>query len=206
MPSINWLTKVIYVPISYLTNLGGGIYELDVDQFRLDLKDIEDSEDGMTFPRTHVHNTQVTLSGVTYARTVEIINGYTIEFENGSYTVKCTGANHNVADVKVVNSVSLLIGNSAGLITVTSGSGVTAQDKEDIASLVWEELQANHTTAGSLALALNELLKHTKNRWKIDNNQLTVYDNDGTTPLRVFDLKDSAGAPTETSPYERVPV
>lgn len=206
MPSINWLTKVIYVPQSYLTNLGGGIYELNVDEFRLDLKDIEDSEEGMTFPRTHVHNTQVTLSGVTYARTVEIINGYTIEFQNGNYTVKCVGANHNVGDVKVVNSVSLLIGNSAGLITVTSGSGVTSQDKADIAALVWEELQADHETAGSLALAITELLKHTKNRWKIENNRLTVYDDDGVSVLHRFDLKDEAGAPTNDAPYERIPV
>jgi hypothetical protein len=36
----------------------------------------------MAFPSTHIHNTAVTLSGVTYARTVEIINGYTIDFED----------------------------------------------------------------------------------------------------------------------------
>lgn len=127
--SINWATKVISVPRADLTNLGGGIYELDVDAFRLELKDIEDSEIGQVFASTHRHNTEVTLSGVTYARTVEIINGYTIEFEDvGSpYTVKCVGANHNIADVKVVNQVSLIIGNSAGLIAVdTGGSGLTA--------------------------------------------------------------------------------
>lgn len=141
MLSINWLTKVIFIPQADLTNLGGGIYELDVNAFRLELKDIEDSEIGQVFPATHQHNTEVTLSGVTYARTVEIINGYTIEFENGSYTVKCVGANHNIGDVKVVNSVSLLIGNSAGLITVVSGSGVTPTDKQDIADLVRTDLE-----------------------------------------------------------------
>lgn len=152
--SINWGTKVITVPQADLTNLGGGIYELDVDAFRLELKDNEDSEIGQVYPATHTHNTQVTLSGVTYARTVEIINGYTVTFENGSYTVKCVGANHNLGDVKTVNSVSLLIGNSAGLITVVSGSGVTTQDKEDIASLVWEELVASHDTAGTTGKTL----------------------------------------------------
>ena len=159
MITIDWPTGVITVPQSYLTNLGGGIYELDVDQFRLDLKDLEDDAEGISWPATHIHNTQVTLAGVTYARTVEIINGYTVEFENGTYTVKCVGANHNIGDVKVVNSVSLLIGNSAGLIVVTSGSGVTAQDKEDIASLVWEQMVADHTTAGTTGKELNDAKK-----------------------------------------------
>ena len=125
MVTIDWPTGVISVPQSYLSSLGGGIYELDVDQFRLDLKALEDDSDGIMWPPTHIHNTQVTLSGVTYARTVEIINGYTIEFEDTGtpYTVKCVGANHNIGDVKVVNNVSLLIGNSAGLIVGTSGVG-----------------------------------------------------------------------------------
>ena len=135
MITINWATKVISVPQSYLTDLGGGVYEFDVDQFRLDLKDLEDSEEGMMFPSTHNHNTTVTLSGVTYARTFEVINGYTIEFEDGSYTVKCVGANHNIGDVKVVNSVSLLIGNSAGLIQVSSGSGLSSEQAEQLVKI-----------------------------------------------------------------------
>ncbi len=131
--SIEWSTKIISVPQADLTNLGGGVYELDVDAFRLELRDLEDSEAGMVELPTHTHNTSVTLSGVTYARTVEIINGYTVEFEDGQYTVKCVGANHNIGDVKVVNQVSLLIGNSAGLIEVNTGGGggTTAQD-------IWE--------------------------------------------------------------------
>lgn len=132
--SIDWSTKVITVPQADLTSLGGGVYEHDIDAFRLELKDIEDSEVGMVFPKTHNHNTAVTLSGVTYARTFEVINGYTIEYEDtGSpYTVKCVGANHNIADVKVVNQVSLLIGNSAGLIQVTSGSGLSTEEHNQL--------------------------------------------------------------------------
>lgn len=122
--SINWATQVISIPQSNLINLWGGIYELDVDTFRLALKDIEDNNDGISFPDTHRHNTEVTLSWTTFARTFEIINGYTVEFEYlwTPYTVKCTGANHNIGDVKVVNAVSLIIWNSAWLI-VTSGGG-----------------------------------------------------------------------------------
>lgn len=128
--SVNWGTKVIYVPKADLTPLGGVLYGLDLDDFRLALKNLEDSDEGMPFLDTHRHNTSITLSGVTYSRFVEIINGYTVEFEDGQYTVVCSGANHNLADVKVANQVSLIIGNAAGLITVTSGSGLSGQEHE----------------------------------------------------------------------------
>lgn len=138
MISVNWATKVITVPRADLSFVSAGLYQLDVDAFRLALKDIEDSADGMAYPDTHKHNTAVILSGVTYSRTFEIINGYTVLFEDlGPYTVRCVGANHNIADVKVVNQVSLLVGNSAGLITVATGAGPTAAE---IADAVWAKV------------------------------------------------------------------
>lgn len=146
--SVNWNSRIIVVPQNYLTNLGNDIYELDVNQFRLDLKDLEDSEDGMQFPSTHQHNTQVLLSGSVYARTFEIINGYKVQFEQGFYTVKCTGANHNIGDVKVVNSVSLIINNSAGLIV--SGSGVLPGDITSIINGVWNSQLEGAITAVQL--------------------------------------------------------
>lgn len=137
--SINWATKVISIPQSYLTNLGGGIYELDTDQFRLDLKDLEDSEEGIAHLDTHSHNAAVTVSGVTLAQVLIIINGYTVTFENGTYAVNFVGSNNNLYDVTNVNSVSIRPFNSAGLIQVTSGSGVLPQDIVDIAVAVWSD-------------------------------------------------------------------
>lgn len=163
--SIDWASGVISVPQADLTNLGGGVYELDVDAFRLELKDLEDSEAGMAFPTTHNHNTEVTLSGVTYARVVEVLSPYTVEFEDGSYTVACVGANHNLSDVKVVNSVSLIIGNSAGLIVVTSGSGLSVEQATQLEEL-WRihgleagtDLVVDSTsrTAGAIAQTIGE--------------------------------------------------
>jgi hypothetical protein len=153
--SITWGTKEITVPQSYLTSLGGNKYELDVDQFRLDLKALEASEAGMPFADTHSHNTTVELSGVTYARSVEVKNGYTVNFEDGTYQVSCVGANHNLGDVKTVDNVSLLIGNSAGLIQVSSGSGVLPSDIVDIADAVWDEAISEHVVAGSTGEALD---------------------------------------------------
>lgn len=147
-PSIHWGTKVITVPQADLTLVSGTLYELNVDVFRLNLKNIEDAEDGMAHPDTHRHNTSVTLSGVTYARTFEIINGYTVTFEDtGSpYTVRLTGANHNIADVtNYTSEVSLIVGNSAGL--VSGGSGGTAAE-------VWQYAVENSMTAEQLLRVL----------------------------------------------------
>jgi len=123
MITIDWATKIISIPTTYLTPLGGSAYELDTDQFRLDLKDLEDDEEGIIFEDTHRHNTEVVLSGVTYARTFEIINGYTVTFQDGQYSVSLTGSNNNIADVMNLNQVSLRSNNSAGLQTVATGGG-----------------------------------------------------------------------------------
>lgn len=114
--SINHATKVIYIPKDFLTHIAGNLYELDVNELRLALKDFEDNEDWIFLKDTHRHNSEVTISGVTYARTFEIINGYTVTFEDGQYNVRCVGANHNLADVKNLNQVSLIVGNAAGLV------------------------------------------------------------------------------------------
>lgn len=128
--TINWSTKVINVPQADLLSLGGGIYELDVDDFRLELKNLEDSEAGMAFPDTHRHNTEVVLGGLTLARVVEIINGYTVTFEDGQYAVSLVGANNNIADVTNVNQVSVRANNSAGLIVAGGGGGGASWDDE----------------------------------------------------------------------------
>ncbi|MCK5017710.1 MAG: hypothetical protein KAS32_11665 [Candidatus Peribacteraceae bacterium] len=116
--TINWGTKVITVPKADMTLVQSTpveIYELDLDAFRLVLKDIEDSEEGMVFPDIHNHNTEVTIGSITLARVVEILNGYTITFEDGQYAVDLVGANSNVMDVINANQVSVRANNSAGL-------------------------------------------------------------------------------------------
>jgi len=132
--TIDWDTKVISVPQADLTPIEGTLYELDVDAFRLELKALEDTEEGMNFPDTHRHNTEVVIAGATYARTVEIINGYTVTFENGSYRVRLAGANNNILDVANLNSVSIAPQNSAGLI-VTEGAATNALTRNEFIAL-----------------------------------------------------------------------
>jgi len=129
--SITYATLVIYVPKTYLNLESGTIYSLDSDVFRLDLKGLEDDEEGIAHPDTHRHNPEVTIAGVTYAKTIEIINNYSVEFEDGQYTVIIEGSNNNFHDVLngilVQNQVQVIPTNSAGLI-VAGGAGATAEE------------------------------------------------------------------------------
>ena len=116
--TINWPTGVISIPKADMTLLQSTpteIRQLNLDTFRLILKDLEDGEEGMPWPKTHNHNTTVTVGGVTLARVVELINGYTVTFEDGQYAVNLVGANSNVGDRVNVNQVSVRSANSAGL-------------------------------------------------------------------------------------------
>lgn len=144
--SIDYTTGVIFILQADLTPISGTLYELDVETFRRELLDLQDDESGMAWPDTHRHNSEVTIAGVTYSQFVEIINGYRIEFEDGLYSVRLVGANNNLWDVQsgilVQNSVQVIPTNSAGLITVTQGSGVTAQDKLDIADALLDRAAA----------------------------------------------------------------
>lgn len=99
---------------------------------------------------------------------------------------------------------------------------------EDITKSVLEEPLIDHATSGSLAeqvamikadtasilvsesaivIMLDTLLKYQRNRTRIDtaNAQLVIYDDDGTTPLTTFDLKDFNGMPSVQEVCERIP-
>ena len=180
MINIDWGAKIINIPQADLISLGGNIYELDVDAFRLILKDLEDSIEGMSFPDTHRHNTIVTVAGVTLARVIEIINGYTITFENAQYAVNLVGANSNIPDVANVNQVSIRSFNTAGLIQV--GSGVLPQDISDIADAVWDETSTEHLAQQSMG-----------RRLELTSLQVTVSGIDITTSGMKTDFDDFKG-------------
>lgn len=163
-----------------LTHISGDLYELDTAAFRLELKDLEDSEDGMPFPDTHIHNVPVTVAGVTYSRTIEIINGYSITFEDtGSpYTVRLVGSNNNIFDVEngILNptdGVTVVSSNSGGLI-VTDSSGITPQIESDVADLRKAAFNRVHTDPST--------------------GVMTIYDDDDATPLKSGDIYEDTGA------------
>ena len=145
--SVAWPTKIINVPKADMTLVSSSPFEvrqLDIDVFRLTLKDREDDEEGQPWPTTHNHNAAVTVGGVTLAQVVELINGYTVTFEDGSYAVNLVGANSNIGDVVNLNTVSVRAANSAGLTDL------------NLENVVWNALTAGHTTAGTTGKALTD--------------------------------------------------
>ncbi len=118
---IDWGNKIIHVPKSdtvLVQSTPTEIRQLDVDVFRLLLKDLEDSSEGIAFPTTHSHTAPISVGGVSLARVIEFINGYSITFENGQYAINLIGANTNLGDVVNVNQVSIRSSNSAGLVNL----------------------------------------------------------------------------------------
>jgi len=117
--SIDWPSSVISIPKADTTLVDAGppeIRSLDLNTLRLALKDLEDSEAGMVWLKTHNHSAPLTVGGVQLARVVEILSPYTITFEDGNYQVNLINANSNVSDVTNLNSVGIRSANSGGLI------------------------------------------------------------------------------------------
>lgn len=116
-------TKIINILKADLTLLQTNpieVYEMDINWFRLQLKDIEDDPfKGVFLEDTHSHFTEVVLGGLTFARVVQILSPYTITFEDGQYAVNLVGANSNIADKINPNQVSIRSYNSAGLVNAT---------------------------------------------------------------------------------------
>jgi len=216
-------THVITIPQSDLTFLSGTLWQLDTNWFRLQLKDWEDSEQGIVHPKTHNHNTAITIAGVTYARAIEILAPYTIQFEDlghPGYTVLLTGSNNNIfaEGIVVTNHNSILGQNSAGLIQVTSGSGLSTEEhdklmeiEEDIATetnatankdAVIAEVNANEAKLDGIILTLSTLgdditdsqvmietiEKLTGNKVTKTGDVITIYEANGSTIWRRYNL------------------
>lgn len=161
--TINPATKVITIPQSDLTPVAGTLYELDTNQFRRDVMALMDDEDYIWMDNPFIHNTEVTVAGTTFARTIEFVNGYSVEFENGSYTVRLSGSNNNIFDVEngilVQNSVQVIAQNSAGLIAIQQIEAMVVR----IGRIVGNRLKDN------------------------GDGTATIYADDGLTPLYTLD-------------------
>lgn len=148
--SIDPATFIISVPKADLTLVQSSpfeVRELDLNWFRLQLKAYEAETYGMYLLKTHDHNTEVSLGGLTFARVIEILPPYTITFENGNYAVNLVNANSNVSDKTNLNQVQVRSANSAGLVASTAA--ITATDALAIATAVWDKLTADHATSGT---------------------------------------------------------
>lgn len=150
--SIDYATKVISVPQSDCTLVSGTVYSMDTETvFRQSVMALLADENHIWMPDAYAHNTQYTIAGVTYARSISIINGYSVQFTpDAQWSVVLEGSNNDIWDVingiLVQNQVQVIPTNSAGLIVASTGGGTTAQE-------IWEYL----LTSGQQAQA--ELIK-----------------------------------------------
>ena len=142
----DWPSGVFTVPKADTTLVSIGppeIREFDVNDLRTAMRVLGASEAGMPWPESHFNTGEYTLSGFVYARGFGIINNYSVTFEDGQYTVNLFGANHNIADVKNANQVSIAVQNSGGLLVGDGGGGTTAAE-------VWEHPVEGGWTAEQL--------------------------------------------------------
>ena len=135
--SLDPATKVITIPKADLTFVSGNLYELDVAAFKVELGALLDNEGYIWMEDAFEHNTEFEVAGTTFARTVQLINGYSVTFEDGSYAVRLAGANNNLFDMENdilnMNNVQVIAQNSAGL--VNPGKPLTAQETRDAMGL-----------------------------------------------------------------------
>ena len=208
--TIDRATKIISVPQADLTLITGTLYELNTNQFRKDLKALEASEEGMVELDTHIHNTAVTVAGTTFARTVEIINGYSIQFTpNSQWTVRLAGSNNNIFDVEngilVQNQVQVIAQNSAGLIQ----TDVPAELTEAHISATYEP----NTTSLRMSVWLERLgvtvlvpTSCTVNWYNFDGSLLFTVSNSSPDAQGTFDITRTQALNASTAYYAEVSV
>ena len=141
--TVNWITRIIEVPTADLTLVSGTRYSLDMADFLTEIRRLEwEFTGGLWAPPMLDHtNTKKDFAGADYAPFDELINNYQVMFTGLATRVDLIGSNNNINDVLVDNGVSVIPSNSAGLQVkyIDTGSGVTEQDKLDIADRVWDK-------------------------------------------------------------------
>lgn len=158
--SLNPATKRFTVPEADLNLVGGTLYSLDTDGFRKEVNSLLSSEPYIWMPDAYTHNTEVTVAGTTFARTIEFINGYSVEFDDagGPYSVRLEGSNNNIFDIEngilVQNLIQVIPTNSAGLIR-----GDEPAAPADVATAVWAADPATNTDDGTMGGLIVGLLQ-----------------------------------------------
>jgi len=121
--SIDWATYTINIARADMLLLQSNpieVRQLDLTELHVALRALEDDALGMVHPSTHNYKGPTTISGVTLAQVVEVLDPYSVTFEDGQYAVNVTNGNSNIADKVNINNVGVRTANSAGLQDLTS--------------------------------------------------------------------------------------
>lgn len=130
--SIDFPTKIIFVPQADCTLVSGQLYKLPTKTvFRAQVIALAAAEEGVVFPPPIDHNADYTVFGITYAPKVEVINGYSVTFTpDTQWSVLLEESNNNIADIEAgvlnPNNVTVVPNNSAGAQIFSTGSGLSA--------------------------------------------------------------------------------
>lgn len=129
--SVNWVTRVITIPVSSMISLGDDGYELQADSFWRELRRLEWAfADGLWAPQILRHADTRTLAGATFVPENEIINGFTVLMDPLAKKVFLRGDNNNIIDVIVFNGVSVIPSNTAGnTVTFVNNSPAPSQQQ-----------------------------------------------------------------------------
>lgn len=160
----------------------------------------EQSELGIQYPSIAEATGKTDLGGgVISDITITLLDSWQIEHLSGSYQAVIKGGQIvgglGGNPIKYIAGVQVkMIQSTAGIIaTVTTGSGVTEQDKLDIADKVWDELMTDHTIQDSFSDIVN-IIKSSQINKRVTNEILktiTLYKDDGNTILKEFDYSEN---------------
>jgi len=145
--SVDYIQKIVTIPAADLAVISGNDYNLDMADFHKEIRRLEWVFNSGLWAIQILDHTiaKLNFAGADYAPFDEIINGYVVQFEAGIERVNLLGSNNNLVDILVYTGVSVVPSNSAGLQVVATGSGVTAQDKIDIANLSRDTILGTET-------------------------------------------------------------
>jgi hypothetical protein len=146
-------TKVYSIPQADLSLVSGTLYSADTDALRIEMMSLLASEAYIWMQDSYNHNTEVVVAGVTYARTLTTLNGYSYTFTPDSqWSVRLEGSNNDFFDIEAgflnQNQVQVIPTNSAGLI-VNEGQSLGQADLDNIEDTVWNAAKTDHEVAGS---------------------------------------------------------
>jgi len=97
---------------------------------------------------------------------------------------------------------ALSVGQYVVEYVVTDSGGITARVAED---LIVRDI-ARDSVLSLVQSDMSIVKKVETGRWRIVNNQMVFYDDDGVTPVLTFNLLDDAGNPSSERVFERVRV
>lgn len=210
--TINWLTKVITIPLSDLMLTEGVNYTLNVDYAHDEIRRLEwEFAGGLWAEHVIEYINSYILSGLQYSPVVEMVNGYTWFVDTTDINVSLVGSNSNFLDTFMPgNGVSVLANNSAGKIYEEGGGGggltpeqdatltqidsnvIILDSKVDIVDSNVDQLLTDvavvQTSLDGVVLEMSDVWKaHFHRRTWNKINLIQIYEADGATVWKRFD-------------------